>query len=67
VPRKSVLIEALWVVHKTAAGTAQSGHTIVTEPVSGNDFDALAAAHNRALAKVSRDMAAAIRAEAGVK
>jgi ABC-type uncharacterized transport system auxiliary subunit len=52
------------VVHKSAGGTAQSGRTIASEPVSGNGFDALAAAHSRALAKVSGDIAAAIRAEA---
>ncbi len=67
VPGKSVLIEALWVVHQTAGGAAQSGHTLVTEPVSGNDFDALAAAHSRALAKVSGDIAAVIRTEAEAK
>ncbi len=33
--------------------------------VQGKDFDALAAAHSRALARVSADIAAAIRAEAG--
>ena len=67
VPGKSVLVEALWVVHQSAGDTAQSGHTVASEPVSGNGFDALAAAHSRALAKVSGDIAAAIRAEAGVK
>jgi hypothetical protein len=64
VPGKSVLVEAVWVVHKSAGGTAQSGRTVASEPVSGNGFDALAAAHSRALAKVSGDIAAAIRAEA---
>jgi uncharacterized lipoprotein YmbA len=67
VPGESVLIEALWVVHKSAGGAAQSGHTVASEPVSGNGFDALAAAHSRALAKVSGDIAAAIRAEADAK
>ncbi len=67
VPGKSVLVEALWVVHKSAGGAAQSGHTVASEPVSGNGFDALAAAHSRALAKLSGDIAAAIRAETEVK
>ena len=35
--------------------------------VTGNDYDALAAAHSRALAKVSRNIATVIRAEADVK
>ena len=67
VPGKSVLVDALWVIHKSADATAQSGHTVATEPVSGNGFDSLAAAHSRALAKVSGDIASAIRAEAEAK
>ena len=67
VPGKSVLVEALWVVRNSAGGAAHSGRTIASEPVSGNGFDALAAAHSRALAKVSGDIAATIRAEADAK
>jgi uncharacterized lipoprotein YmbA len=65
---KSVLVDAVWAVHRTAAGgTTCSGRTIASEPVSGDSFDALAAAHSRALAKVSADIAAVIRTEAGAK
>jgi uncharacterized lipoprotein YmbA len=64
VPGKSALVEAVWVVRKTTGGTSQSGRTVATEKVQGEDFDALAAAHSRALAKVSSDIAAAIRSEA---
>jgi uncharacterized lipoprotein YmbA len=64
VPGKSVTIEAVWVIRKTTGGTAQSGRTVASEPVTGNDFDALAAAHSRALAKVSGDIAVAIRSAA---
>jgi uncharacterized lipoprotein YmbA len=64
VPGKSALVEAVWVVRKTSDKVSLSGHTLATEPVSGNDFDALAAAHSRGLAKVSTDIAAAIRSEA---
>jgi uncharacterized lipoprotein YmbA len=60
-PGKSVLVEALWVVRPAAAGPSQSGQTIVTEPVAGNDCEALVAAHSRALVTVSADIAAAIR------
>jgi len=67
VPGKSALVEALWVVRKSAGGAAQSGRTLASEPVSGSGFDALAAAHSRALAKVSGDIAAAIRTEADEK
>ena len=65
---KSVLIEAVWVVHGTATGGETcSGRTVANEPVAGDSFDALAAAHSRALAKVSGDIAAVIRAEADKK
>ncbi len=65
---KSVLIEAVWVVHRTAAGGATcSGRTVASELVSGDSFDALAAAHSRALGMVSGDIAAVIRAEADQK
>jgi hypothetical protein len=65
-PGKSVQVEAIWVIRKTA-GSPVTGITQTTEPVSGDGFDALAAAHSRALAKVSADIAAAIRAEADAK
>jgi uncharacterized protein len=64
---KSATIEAVWVVHKSAGGIAQSGRTVASESVTGNDFDALAAAHSRALERVSRDIAAAIRSAANEK
>jgi uncharacterized lipoprotein YmbA len=57
-----VLIEAVWVVHRTAGGKARSGRTVAGEAVDGRGFDALAAAHSRALAKLSADIAVAIRA-----
>jgi len=65
---KSVLVEAVWVVHPTTGGaTTCSGRTLASEPVQGDSFDALAAAHSRALAKVSADIAAVIRTEADAK
>lgn len=67
VPGKSVLVDALWVVRKLPDGALLSGRTVATEPVSGVSFDDLAAAHSRALAKVSGDIAAVIRSEAGAK
>jgi uncharacterized protein len=65
VPGKSALVEAVWVVRKSSDKISLSGHTLATEPVSEEDFGALAAAHSRALAKVSTDIAAAVRAAAG--
>ena len=54
----------MWVVRKTAGGPPSSGRTVAKEAVQGPGFDALAAAHSRALATVSADIAAAIQAEA---
>ena len=67
VPGQSALVEAVWTVHRTAGGETRSGRTVASEPVQGDGFDALAAAHSRALAKMSVDIAAAIRAEAAAK
>ncbi|MFZ1118653.1 MAG: PqiC family protein, partial [Candidatus Binataceae bacterium] len=67
VPGQSALVEAVWTVHRTAGGETRSGRTVASEPVQGDGFDALAAAHSRALAKMSVDIAAAIRAEAVAK
>ena len=63
----AVLVEAVWVVRNSTGGAARSGRTVAREPARGAGCDALAAAHSRALAKVSGDIAAAIRAEAGEK
>ena len=62
---QDAMLDAVWTVHKKAGGQTRSGRTIVTEPVQGDGFDALAAAHSRALAKLSGEIATAIRAEAG--
>jgi uncharacterized protein len=67
VPGKSALVDAVWTVRKTTGGAAKSGRMVASEPMTGGSFDALAAAHSRALAKVSGDIAAAIRAEADAK
>ena len=54
-------VEVLWQV-SPAKGAAKSGQSTVREPAGGAGYDALVAAHGRALAAVSRDIAAAIRA-----
>ena len=59
---ESVLIDVVWVVRQAPDGAARSGHTLARETVTGPGFDALAAAHSRALAAISTDIAAAIRA-----
>jgi uncharacterized protein len=61
---EAALLDAVWTVRKTANGQTRSGRTTAREAVQRDGFDALAAAHSRALAKLSGDIAAAIRAEA---
>jgi uncharacterized lipoprotein YmbA len=61
---ESAVVDAVWVVRKTAGGEARSGRTIAREAVQDKGFDALAGAYSRALATVSSDIAAAIRAAA---
>jgi len=58
---ESAIVDALWTVQKIG-GPARSGRTVAREAVQGEGFDALAAAHSRALATMSADIAAAIRA-----
>jgi uncharacterized protein len=62
---QTALVEAVWTVRETAGGETRSGRTLARETVQGDGFDALAAAHSRALGRVSDDIAGAIRAEAG--
>lgn len=64
---KTALIEAVWAVRKTATGETLSGRTGASESVQGDSFDALAAAHSRALATISNDIATTIRAETNEK
>lgn len=54
-------LEARWRI-QSAGRPAKSGLTTLREPVQGADHDAVAAAHGRALAALSRDIAAAIGA-----
>ncbi len=53
IPGETVLVDAVWAVSPTAGGETRSGRTVAREAAQGKDFDALAAAHSRALATVS--------------
>jgi uncharacterized lipoprotein YmbA len=67
-PGKSATVEAVWVVYATTGEAAgRSGHTLAEEPVGDGTMDALVAAHSRALAVLSADIAAAIRATARMR
>jgi uncharacterized lipoprotein YmbA len=67
-PGESAELDAVWVVRSARDGTPHTGRTTVREAVQENGFPALVAAHSRALAKLSADIAGAIRqAEGGGK
>jgi uncharacterized lipoprotein YmbA len=66
-PGQGVLLEAVWVARRAVGGEPRMGHTVASESAAGEGFETLAAAHSRALAKVSSDIAAAIRALAATK
>ena len=61
---QATLLDAVWTVRKTVGGDSRSGRTVARETVQGDGFEVLAAAHSRALAKMSGEIATAIRAEA---
>jgi hypothetical protein len=55
-------LNAAWIVRRTKDGKAQTGRTTVREPLPEKGYDALAAAHSRAIARMSQDIAEALRA-----
>lgn len=57
----AAMVEVLWTVRPPKNGAPKAGRSVVREPVQGKDYDALVAAHGRALAAVSADIANAIR------
>jgi uncharacterized lipoprotein YmbA len=61
---EAATVEAQWTVRgvKDKSGALRSGRSVAREPVTSNDYDALVAAHGRALASISRDIAEAVRA-----
>jgi len=62
VPGEAALLDAVWTVRRTKDGKAETGRTTVRETVQEKGYDALAAAHSRAVARLSRDIADAVRA-----
>jgi uncharacterized lipoprotein YmbA len=54
-------LEVLWTVAGAKDSAAATGRSRVRELARGTDYGAIVAAHSRALAAVSRDIAAAIR------
>jgi uncharacterized protein len=59
-PGDSVSLDALWSIRAADGAARFDGHSDLRETVAGPGFDAIAAAHSRALAKMSQQIAAAI-------
>jgi uncharacterized lipoprotein YmbA len=59
-PGDAATVEVVWAV-RAAGQTLRAGRSSIREPVRGGGEEALVAAHQRALAAVSRDIAAALR------
>lgn len=55
-------VDAIWMIHRTKDRKLQTGQTTVRESVTDPSYEALAAAHSRAVAKISQDIADAIQA-----
>ena len=66
VPGQWATLDAAWTVRRTADGVVQRHRTSVREPVPDNSFEALAAAHSRAAARLSQGIAEAVRALQGI-
>ena len=61
-PGEAAMLDAAWTVSRTKDGKSQTGRTTVREVAPDKGYDALAAAHSRALARLSQDIADAVRA-----
>ena len=60
-PGDAATLNAVWQVRRTKDGKSQTGRTTVREPSPAKGYDELAAAHSRALARMSQDIADVIR------
>jgi uncharacterized lipoprotein YmbA len=54
-------LEVMWTVRRMKDGEQETGRARVYEAAAGSGYDELVAAHTRALAAVSRNIAEAIR------
>ena len=61
IPGETATLEAAWVVRRMKDGKAERGRTAIRETIQGTDYEALAAGHSRAVARLSSDIASAVR------
>jgi uncharacterized lipoprotein YmbA len=60
-PGDAATLNAAWIVRRLRDGRSEAGRTTVREPAGEAGYDALAAAHSRALQRLSQDIADAVR------
>jgi uncharacterized lipoprotein YmbA len=58
-PGTSATLDAVWTVRRMKDGKTQTGRTSAREAIAESGYDALAAAHSRAAARLSQDIARA--------
>ena len=58
---EAATLDAVWTVRRMKDGGMQTGRTTVREAVQENTYEALAAAHSRAVARLSQDIATAVQ------
>jgi len=61
-PGEAAVLDAVWTVRRAKDGKSDTGRTTVREAVQEKSLDVLVAAHSRAIARMSQDIAAAVRA-----
>jgi len=61
-PGESALLDAVWTVRRSRDGASETGRTSVREATREAGHASLAAAHSRAIARLSQDIANALRA-----
>jgi uncharacterized lipoprotein YmbA len=59
-PGANATFDATFTVRRMPDGAATSGRTTIREPLTERGYDALAAAHSRSLARMSRDIVDAV-------
>jgi len=64
-PGKQATLDAVWTVRRMKDGKTQTGRTSAREAVAESGYDAIAAAHSRAAARLSQDIARATVAMQG--
>jgi len=67
VPGSYALIDSIWTLRDAGGSAIRTGHSLARVAVRGAGYEELAAAHSRALASLSDDVAAAIRTSSAQK